>query len=217
MDAPNVIPRLILASASPRRKALLREAGLSFAVIPSRVDETRVPLCEPAAYVRRLAEAKAGSVSAGHPESWVIGADTVVKVDDALLGKPAERHAARRMIERLNGRSHDVLTGYAVQCRDQRVFFSDCVSTRVEFKQLTAAEISWYADTGEPLHKAGGYAIQGLGVFLVKRVDGSYTNVVGLPVCEILAFFIDKGLIGPLQDGRWQRKMMRGEHHGAEA
>ena len=131
-----------------------------------------------------------------HPESWVIGADTVVVVDDRLLGKPASTAEARAMLRRLSGRTHYVLTGVCI-CRlaDNR-FYADTVKTDVLFKELTDAEIDWYIQTGEPFDKAGAYAIQGIGTFLVKRIHGSYTNVVGLPVCEVIEFLLRERVIG---------------------
>ena len=186
--------RLILASASPRRRYLLEQAGLRFEVIPSRVDEDRLPVTAPEAYVRTLAEAKADEVAARHPEAWVIGADTTVVIGDRILGKPADTDAARRMLERLSGRTHRVHTGFAVHCRRRERRIGATVTTAVRFKELTPEEIDWYLATGEPFDKAGAYAIQGIGTFLVRRIDGSYTNVVGLPVCEVIEVLIREGV-----------------------
>ena len=187
---------LILASKSPRRQYLLKQAGLNFSVIPSSIDESAIPISEPGTYVRMLAEAKAKDVSEQYPESWVIGADTIVVIDDTILGKPRSREEARLMLKQLSGQTHQVFTGYCICCRNRNQFFSETLKTDVLFKKLSDKEIEWYIHTSEPFDKAGAYAIQGLGTFLVKSINGSYTNVVGLPVCEVIEFLIGKGVIG---------------------
>ena len=194
----NLPSALILASKSPRRSALLRQAGLSFKVIPSNIDETLIPLSQtaPDEYVLKLAEAKAGDISGKNPESWVIGADTIVLLENDILGKPHSVRDARQMLNRLSGKTHQVLTGYAISCAANGRLFSETVTTQVRFKDLAEKEIEWYIHTPEPFDKAGAYAIQGLGAFLVKRISGSYTNVVGLPLCEVIDFFIREGLVG---------------------
>ena len=189
-------PRLILASKSPRRSQLLEQAGLAFSVIPSNFDENTVAMSEPDSYVIALAESKARDIAQKHPACWVIGADTVVLVDGLILGKPASGDDARDMLQRLSGKIHQVLTGYCVCCWKANRFFSETLITDVQFKRLSNAEIEWYIQTGEPFDKAGAYAIQGVGSFLVKSINGSYTNVVGLPVCEIIDFLIKEGVIG---------------------
>ncbi len=187
---------LILASQSPRRKYLLEQAGLTFRVIPSRIDESDLPLLPPADYVRRLAEAKARDVATKYRDSWVLGADTIVAVDDRLLGKPASAPDAREMLRRLSGKTHQVFTGFCLVHERGTHCLGDTVRTDVTFKTLTAPEIDWYINTGEPFDKAGAYAIQGLGTFLVRRIDGSYTNVVGLPVCEVVEILLREGVMG---------------------
>ena len=188
-------PGLILASKSPRRRYLLQKAGLEFTVIPSKVDEQAVVLSDPESYVKRLAEAKAADIADRYPESWVIGADTVVFIDGTILGKPASREQAEAMLKRLSAKTHQVHTGYCICRQATGHFFSECVTPDVNFKQLSAQEIDWYIHSGEPFDKAGAYAIQGLGTFLVKRINGSYTNVVGLPVCEVLEHLIKEGAV----------------------
>ena len=188
-------PQLILASQSPRRRYLLKQAGLTFAVIPSTFDEDSVLLANPADYVKTLAEAKADEVARKYPDSWVIGADTIVTIGHAILGKPVDPREARQMLERLSGQSHLVYTGYAIICRNKRTVVSDTIKTDVQFKDLTKNEIDWYIQTGEPFDKAGAYAIQGMGTFLVRRIHGSYTNVVGLPVCEVIETLIKIGVV----------------------
>ncbi len=195
MNVPPDRPRLILASQSPRRKYLLEQAGLTFSIIPSDFDESSVTMSDPDSYVRTLAEAKAVDISQKHPDSWVLGADTIVLIDNKILGKPGSENEARDMLKRLSGKIHQVLTGYCICCKNKDTLFSETVKTKVHFKSLSNAEIEWYIQTGEPLDKAGAYAIQGIGTFLVKRINGSYTNVVGLPVCEVLEFLIKEGIM----------------------
>lgn len=195
MKTPKENLSLILASKSPRRRYLLEQAGLKFSVTPSDIDETTIPLSSPETYVRRLAEAKAVSVSQKYPDKWVIGADTIVLNNGEILGKPRSEDDARTMLEQLSGQTHQVLTGYAVVCEAKNRKFSETVTTDVLFKHLTDEEIQWYIQTKEPFGKAGSYAIQGIGSFLVKRISGSYTNVVGIPVCEVIEFLIKEEII----------------------
>ena len=186
---------LILASASPRRAELLAAAGFEFDVDPVDVDERRLAGEEPRRYVERVARLKAEAGAARHPDRVVVGADTAVVVGDVILGKPASEADARDMLERLSGREHDVLTGIAVTRRDQAS--SHVERTRVWFRELTPAEISWYAASGEPMDKAGAYAIQGLAARFIPRIEGSYSNVVGLPVAalaDLLAFVGSDGV-----------------------
>jgi septum formation protein len=195
METTDEEPLLILASKSPRRRYLLEQAGLKFSVIPSSIDEARIPLSSPETYVRILSEAKADDISKKYPEKWVIGADTIVLKNKDILGKPGSRDEARSMLKQLSGQTHQVLTGYAICCKSKNRMFSETVKTDVLFKNLTHEEIEWYVHTEEPFDKAGSYAIQGLGTFLVKSINGSYTNVVGLPVCEVIEFLIKEGVI----------------------
>jgi septum formation protein len=190
MNAPHNRSRLILASKSPRRSELLKQAGFTFTVIPSDFDEGTVALSNPDSDVVTLAESKALDISQKHPDAWVIGADTIVLIGRKILGKPASAKEAFEMLQRLSGKTHQVLTGYCICCKKQNRIFSEKVKTDVRFKKLNDAEIKWYIQTGEPFDKAGGYAIQGIGSFLVRSINGSYTNVVGLPVCEVMEFLI---------------------------
>jgi septum formation protein len=188
-------PQLILASRSPRRRTLLEQAGLTFAVIPGDFDENGVPLTAPADYVKTLAQAKADEIAECYPASCVIGADTIVTINGAILGKPADPAAARQMLGRLSGQTHGVFTGYAIVCKHKHIRVCDAIKTDVRFKELSDDEIDWYIRTGEPFGKAGAYAIQGLGTFLVRRINGSYTNVVGLPVCEVIETLLQLGFL----------------------
>ena len=177
----------VLASGSPRRRDLLKQLGLDFTVKAADLDESLLPGEAPAAYVERLARAKAAAV----PGEIVLAADTTVAVDDQILGKPADAADARRMLSLLSGREHSVFTGIATK-QHARV-----VQTRVWFKPLTAKEIDWYAGTPEPYDKAGGYAVQGLAAAFIARLDGSPTNVIGLPLPETLELLVESGLILP--------------------
>jgi septum formation protein len=187
--------RIVLASQSPRRRQLLENAGLRIDVILSEFDEKSVPLCAPRDYVNKLAQAKADEVAAKHPAAWVIAADTIVLIGDRILNKPTCSADARRMLTRLSGSSHEVLTGVHIACPCQGFAYAQVVTTEVVFKTLAAEEIEWYIASGEPFDKAGAYAIQGMGTFLVRGVRGSYTNVVGLPVCEVIEQLIAAGAV----------------------
>jgi septum formation protein len=175
-----VIPRLVLASASPRRAELLRAAGIDFDVVPANADEALHGFETPDAYVRRVAEAKGRQVLARAARRPVLSADTIVVVNDIILTKPVDEADARRMLRLLSGRRHEVLTAVSLLASER--LETRVASTAVDFAELTSEEIDWYVGTGEPLDKAGAYAIQGYASRFVTRVDGSYSNVVGLPV-----------------------------------
>jgi septum formation protein len=175
--------RLILASASPRRAELLRAAGFAFDVLSAQVDESRLPDEEPSAYVERVARLKTQAAPADGPDDVVIGADTTVVIGHEILGKPDSEGQAERMLTTLAGRSHDVLTGVAI--RGGARVTSAVERTRVHFLPLTHAEIVAYVKGGEPFGKAGGYAIQGEASRFVDWIEGSYSNVVGLPVATV--------------------------------
>jgi septum formation protein len=164
---------------------LLAACGFSFQIIPAAIDERPYPNEPAGVYVRRLALAKAAAVAQGHPGAVVLGADTTVTIDQALLGKPRDSDEARRMLGRLSGNVHEIVTGVAVVAAEGEA--SEVVTSRVLMRRLTEATIAWYLATGEPFDKAGAYAVQGLGGALVEWVEGSYTNVVGLPLTETLA------------------------------
>ena len=182
--------KLVLASGSPRRRELLAAAGLEFDVRPASVDETPRPDEPPAAYVERLAEEKARA--AWRKGERTLGADTTVVVDGEILGKPADATDAERMLARLAGRGHDVLTGYCVFDGVQAQ--TGVENTRVVFHDMNQEEIAAYAASGEPLDKAGGYGIQGLASKFVERIEGCYFNVVGLPVSRVYALLKESDL-----------------------
>lgn len=190
-----MVSRFILASASPRRYELLKQLGLEFDVIPSRVEEDRVQGESPQEHVIRLAEAKALEVGSRYSDRWVIAADTIVYVDGFILGKPEGREEALEMLRRLSGRDHWVLTGFSVQHLEKKKGDQEAVQTAVKVKTLTPVEMEWYVHTGEPFDKAGGYAIQGIGSFMIESIRGSYSNVVGLPLCELIQMLKQLGAL----------------------
>ncbi|MDN5331655.1 MAG: nucleoside triphosphate pyrophosphatase [Tepidanaerobacteraceae bacterium] len=178
-------PRLILASASPRRRDLLKQVGLDFEIIPSLVDETVPPGVTPDIAAVRLAEKKAIDVAHRSKDGIVIAADTIVALDDSILGKPKDEEEARKMLESLSGRWHRVFTGIAVVDCSSLEKVTDCEQSRVKFKKLSSSEIENYIKTGEPMDKAGAYGIQGKGALLVEKIEGCYYNIVGLPLFRL--------------------------------
>jgi nucleoside triphosphate pyrophosphatase len=180
---------LVLASGSPRRADLMKSAGFHFRTVPADIDESLQPEETPREHVRRLSRAKAMEVARQAPKATIIGADTVVVVEGEILGKPRDRDDARRMLGLLAGRRHLVFTGVALWRRGE---LRDHVEiSAVEFGPMTKEEIEWYIASGEPLDKAGAYAIQGLGSRFVTRIEGSYSNVVGLPVAMVYGLLHD--------------------------
>jgi septum formation protein len=186
--------RIVLASGSPRRRELLSQLGLSFDVLTSDVDEQYDPNWQPSEVVMRLAERKAVAVARQLEDGLVIGADTIVVVDDHILGKPASPDEAKEMLRRLSGRAHTVYSGVALieaETGKKRVAFR---STIVHMRALDETEIERYVATGEPLDKAGSYAIQGIGSTLVTGVEGCYFTVVGLPMSLLAELFREFGI-----------------------
>ncbi len=173
-------PRIVLASSSPRRREILASLRLAFEVRPSDVDETLRAGEDPYEAAERLAREKAAAVAEGAGDALVVAADTLVVLDGAALGKPRDREDARRMLAALSGRAHDVVTGVAVSRSGREA--SGRELTRVVFAAMAEDEIAEYAASGEPDDKAGAYALQGIGGLFVERVEGSSSNVVGLPV-----------------------------------
>jgi len=184
---------LILASSSPRRAELLQAAGISFRVQAANVDEAVQTGERSIDYVIRLAREKASVVAELCQESAVVlGADTIVVIENELIGKPADEDDARRMLRMLSGKWHEVLTGVAlITPREAR---TDAATTRVKFAPLSDDEIEWYVESGEPSDKAGAYAIQGLASRFVERIEGSYSNVVGLPVETVWRLLKEMGI-----------------------
>jgi len=172
--------KIVLASSSPRRLKLLSDEGFEFRVVHPDIDENRLDREQPENYVCRLAEAKARAINNG--DSLVIGADTVVVLDDEFLNKPTSELEARLILEKLSGRTHVVFTGISILCAGCGRVRTDYDSTKVCFNVLTKAAILEYINTGEPLDKAGAYGIQGMGSFLVKEIDGELDTVIGFPL-----------------------------------
>ncbi len=182
IQMPNTAIPIILASTSPRRKELLRQAGVSFTVDPADVDERALPGERPEGYAVRVALDKARVAAARSKNGVIIAADTIVVVDDTILGKPADRNDAERMLTLLSNRVHRVITGLALIDAANGKTMTGSAVTRVWFRDLSQQEIQSYIAGGEPLDKAGAYGIQGKGALLVKKIEGCYFNVVGLPL-----------------------------------
>lgn len=201
MSQPNLTPvRVILASQSPRRRELLAQIGITHEVRPADIDETVWPGEAPVPHSERLARDKAHTLALLHPEAVVIGSDTIVVIDGAILGKPASRDDAIAMLERLSGREHTVYTSVAVAHEGRTL--SGVEAVQVQFRTLTRAQIAAYVDTGEPTDKAGAYGIQGYGATLVERISGDYFAVMGLPLGRLVGLIRELGYMyefGPVR------------------
>ncbi|RKG34572.1 Maf family nucleotide pyrophosphatase [Acinetobacter tianfuensis] len=173
---------LVLASSSPRRRELLAQLGLQFDIFSPDIDESTIASESASAYVERLARAKAEAVQLCYPESIIVAADTSLGVDGLILGKPESKQHAFEMWQQISGRKHDVFSGVCVRTKTQ--IYSIVVRTQVEFQTLTVQDMESYWATGEPIGKAGAYAIQGIAARYIPRIEGSYSNVVGLPLHE---------------------------------
>ncbi len=190
---------LILGSASPRRREILTSLGISHLVLPAAIDESVRPGERPDAYLERVVLDKLGAVAArveGRKAAALLVADTSVVLGDEIFGKPVDAADAVGLLERLVGRAHRVLTRYAIGRLDGSPLTARTVSSEVWLRAASADELAGYARSGEGLDKAGAYAIQGLGAFLVERIAGSYSNVVGLPACELVLDLRQHGLLG---------------------
>ena len=185
---------LVLASHSPRRGSLLQQIGLPFRSLPSHVEEKQA-LGEPPVKAVLIAEKKAKAVYAKSQNSWILGADTMVVIGGAILGKPSNPEDVHFMLSCLSGKAHEVITGFCLLNPSGEVAHSEAVTTLVKMKELSEEEIRAYVATGEPFGKAGSYAIQGVGAFMVVSISGSYTNVVGLPVCELVKSLLALGAL----------------------
>lgn len=175
--------KIVLASASPRRRELMKLITEDFKVIPTDVDETLPEDIEPLEASEYLAGIKAQSAVESCPEDIVIGCDTTVIIDDKILGKPKDSSQCRKYLEMLSGRTHKVVTSCVIIHKRSRCVFSEV--TEVTFRKLSDRDIEWYISTGEPFDKAGGYGIQGKGSLLIEKINGDYFNVVGLPVSRL--------------------------------
>lgn len=186
--------KFILASASPRRRELLASIGLTFDVIPSHIPEVRGEGESPEEYVARLSREKAEAIASGHPSDWVIAADTTVLLGEELLEKPIDDADARRMLATIAGRTHIVYTGVTLQNLSHAWRETRIAESEVRMLPLSSEDIAWYVKTGEPLDKAGAYAVQGIGAMFIDSIHGSYTNVVGLPLATLFQMLRKAGL-----------------------
>lgn len=180
-----MIGQVVLASASPRRRELLENIGLKFSVDPAEIVEIQAHRLKPAGLAKALSLRKAKAVAPRHANSIIIAADTLGVLDGMILGKPADAAHARKMLAALSGRCHSVITGFTVIDTSTDRAVTRVVETKVYFRKIGRMEIAGYVNTGEPLDKAGAYAIQGLGALLVERIEGDYYNVIGLPLCAL--------------------------------
>lgn len=180
---------LILASASPRRRELLQSAGLKFKIIPAHINEDYLRGESPSKHVRRLSRDKAMMIARQYQRAWVLGADTIVVIDGMILGKPQNKTQAKKMMMTLSGREHTVFTGFSIIHGEKAICRTNVVRSAVRFKTIRREEMNWYINCAEPYDKAGGYALQGKGACFIKSIRGSYTNVIGLPLCEVLEEF----------------------------
>lgn len=189
--------KLVLASGSPRRRELLSSAGVEFEVLVSNVREEARPDEAAETYVTRLADEKAADVATRRPNSWIIAADTIVCLDHAILEKPRDRDDAIEILSSLAGREHLVYTGLTLRNENSGYRDTRVDTTRVRMSPLSRAEVEWYVDTGEPMDKAGAYAVQGVGALFIEEIHGNYTNVVGLPL-SMLFDMMRKAGISPM-------------------
>ncbi len=189
--------RLILASASPRRKEMLANLGLEFEVLTAKVDEVPLDGESPQKFVQRAAIDKASDIAVNHPDAWVLGADTVVVHEGEILGKPQDASHAQRLLMRLSGQMHRVFSGFCLRLQQDNLSVSRVISTEVYFSAFTEDIVAAYVATGEPLDKAGAYGIQGRGGVLVEKITGSYSNVVGLPLVETIEALLRFKIIQP--------------------
>ncbi len=187
--------KIILASGSPRRQLYLQEMGLRFTIKSPSISEDHFDHEGPEQFVLRMAREKAVEVSSEFPESWVISGDTVVCLGDKILGKPADEDEAVALLMALSGREHAVKTGFCVAHGSRGVNIVQSVTTKVRFADFSESVARAYVATGESLDKAGAYGIQGKGAFLVKTIEGSYSNVVGLPLYELMEVLQENGVI----------------------
>jgi septum formation protein len=186
---------LVLASISPRRKAILTQIGIPFEPVGSMTDETICRQMKVADLACQMAMRKAESVQRAYKNRWILGADTLVTLNKQIFGKPKDAHECHTMLLHLSGRSHRVITGFCIIDPGDKKVHLEAIITKVKVKELSQFEIEGYIKTGEPCGKAGAYAIQGIGSFMIEHINGSYTNVVGLPVCEVVRALIKCGAL----------------------
>jgi septum formation protein len=202
--------KIVLASSSPRRKELLRKLGIGFYVIPSLMDEIPLKGESPEGFALRVSMEKALSVAGRLDEDCVvIGADTIVVIDGEILGKPRDEGEAKSMLERISGREHRVITAFSIVRPKGEILHSETVESRVKIKALAPWEIEGYIKTGEPMDKAGAYGAQGIGAFMIEEIHGSYTNVVGLPLSQLVDVLTKLGILRLFSEDGNSRKPKR--------
>lgn len=193
----HTIKNIILASSSPRRQEFLHNLGLEFTIKPASIDETP-STNEPAKdFVQRMAAAKAAMLASLHPESFIIGADTIISFQGAILGKPKDKAEALHILQELQGIHHEVITALSLCCLKENIATTLYSVTTVTFGNFSKETLTAYVQSGEPMDKAGAYAIQGQGSFLVKEIAGSCSNVIGLPMHELIPLLLTHGVITP--------------------
>ena len=188
---------LLLASASPRRQKFLTDLGIEFTALPADIDETPASNECPDAYAMRMAQSKALFISRTHPDHYIIGSDTIISLDNNILGKPTDSIQAFHYLKQMQGRAHKVITGLALICKQQNTSITLSETTEVTFDHFPDDLLKAYINTGEPMDKAGAYALQGVGSFLVKTINGSSTNVIGLPLNTCISILLQENIISP--------------------
>ena len=189
------IAPLVLASQSPRRRQLLNQMGIEFSLAGADIEEFQLPDEKPVDFVDRMARCKALEVASSYPETWILAADTIVVLDEETLGKPKDEVEARGMLARLSGRWHQVLTAFTLHHQAMAKTITRIDLSRVKIATLDAASISAYVSSGEPLDKAGSYAVQGVGGAFVEAIEGSPTNVIGLPLSLVIRELLENHII----------------------
>jgi len=184
---------LVLASISPRRKAILKQIGIPFEPAGSMTEETLYEETQPADIACHIATQKVESIERVYNNRWILGADTIVVIDTTIFGKPKNPRECQDMLLCLKGKTHEVITGFCIHDPGKKLVHLEAVMTKVKIKELSTNEIEAYISTGEPFGKAGAYAIQGIGSFMIEQINGSYTNVVGLPVLEVVNALVKCG------------------------
>jgi len=184
---------LVLASISPRRKAILKQIGIPFEPVGSMIEETLYGQTQPEDIACQMAAQKVESIQHAYNNRWILGADTIVVINKTIFGKPKNPGECQDMLLCLKGKTHEVITGFCIHDPGKKLVHLEAVMTKVKIKELSNIEIEAYINTGEPFGKAGAYAIQGIGSFMIEQINGSYTNVVGLPVFEVVNALVTCG------------------------
>lgn len=186
--------KIILASGSPRRKQILEQVGLNFTVEVSDYEEKSIPGVSPSEFVETLSLEKANVVAKNHNDAIIIGADTIVVLDNQILGKPKTKQDAREMLKKLSGNTHSVFTGFTIIDTVNKRTITNHVETKIRFKNLSEEEIRAYIETGEPMDKAGAYGVQDKGALFVEHIEGDYSSVMGLPIVKIFEILKELGI-----------------------